>query len=379
MKVAIEASAIVRRGKTGISYYLVNLFDALFALDDTHTYYLVYITMLGRSDEAPSYKYAHVKKRRIPYLPNRGYSKLHKMLLAPPFDLLASLKADVFIYPNYVSWRTFFKSKIILFVHDTAFLDTPQYLPYKSWLNLTKRVPKSIKRADRVMTISNHSKQRLIKHFGLTSSQVAVASPAVDGQFYTPRPTSEIEAAKRHYGIGKKYIYFIGTLEPRKNILGMVKAYQQLPANLRSQYQLVLGGDRGWIGEAEDQAIAQDSEGIIITGYIKHQDSPALLSGAEIFLFPSFYEGWGMPILEAMACGTPVITARNSSLPEAAGQAALFCDEHNPADIAAKITSLLESPQQRAQLIKKGELQAKKFSWETSAKELLAVIDSLKS
>jgi len=164
-------------------------------------------------------------------------------------------------------------------------------------------------------------------------------------------------------------------LEPRKNIIGLIKAYGKLPENLKNTYQLVIAGGRGWKYKDIFREINKLSSAsrIIFTGYLPREELRQLYNQASLFVYPSIYEGFGFPVLEALACGVPVITANTSSLPEVAGEAAVFIDPRSAEDISSAISMLLTEKEVRETLIRKGPAQVKKFSWERAAEETLNI------
>ena len=170
---------------------------------------------------------------------------------------------------------------------------------------------------------------------------------------------------------------FVSTLEPRKNVEGLIAAYRALPAKQRAETSLVLVGGRGWQDEGIREAIRQArlaGDKVVLPGYVDTEDMAAMYSGAEAFVFPSHYEGFGLPILEAMSCGTAVITADNSSLPEAGGDAALYVDSKNHEQLVDAMKKILTDDSFREKLVKKGYKQAAKFSWENCADTIIKAI-----
>src|SRR5262249_39725898 len=160
----------------------------------------------------------------------------------------------------------------------------------------------------------------------------------LDHDFFYPRPMAEIDTVKRKYAITKPYILYTGTLEPRKNIKGILDAYNALPPQVRATYSMVLAGGRGWLDQEIRAQLADLQHLDLLTpGYVPDEDLPALYSGASLFVYPSFYEGFGMPPLEAMACNTPVIAADNSSLPEVVGDAGILVNANDAASLAHHI------------------------------------------
>jgi glycosyltransferase involved in cell wall biosynthesis len=183
------------------------------------------------------------------------------------------------------------------------------------------------------------------------------------------------EVLARH-GIAKPYILFTSTIEPRKNILGLLEAYAALPQELRTSHGLVLVGGKGWLDSQIHRRLGELRHlDIRLTGYVEDRDLPALYSGASVFVYPSFYEGFGMPPLEAMACGVPVVTSRNSSLPEVVGDAGILIDPGDPAAITQAICEVLGSPARAADLSRRGLERSRAFRWDESARRLAAVFE----
>ena len=201
---------------------------------------------------------------------------------------------------------------------------------------------------------------------------------ALDNDTYKPAGSKEVVKVKNHYGIQKEYLLYLGTIEPRKNIASIIKAYNQLPSEVRSKYQLVLAGGKGWLDDEIEALISSSNQSDIIrTGYVADKDKPALYTGAKIFIYPSNFEGWGMQVLESMACGTPVITADNSSLPEAGGKAAAYVRAGNDSELVSSIENLLRSESSYNMRVKLGLEHAAKFTWQNSGRQLKEVLKAM--
>jgi glycosyltransferase involved in cell wall biosynthesis len=191
----------------------------------------------------------------------------------------------------------------------------------------------------------------------------------------------EIEGIKRKYGISKKYILFVGTIEPRKNLLRLLSAFEKLK-NKFKEYQLVIVGQIGWMTEKFFEKLKNLPENvkrdIILTGYIPREDMVFLYNGCELFIYPSLYEGFGIPVLEAMSCGVPVITSNVSSLPEVGGDACVYVNPYDEEDILYKMEKVLSSEELKNEMSKKGLERAKLFSWEKTAEKTLKVYKNTK-
>ncbi|MFQ5811568.1 MAG: glycosyltransferase family 4 protein, partial [Anaerolineae bacterium] len=226
---------------------------------------------------------------------------------------------------------------------------------------------------------SSATKRDLIERYGIEPDKITVVYPGYDTLASRPvRDEKAIEAVKARYDVVGDYILFVGTLQPRKNLTRLIEAFSNLQYPI-SNIQLVIAGKRGWLYEKIFRRVEElNLEGtVLFPGYIAAEDLPALLYGARLFVFPSLYEGFGLPVLEALACGTPVVCSNASSLPEVAGDAALLVDPLDVEGLAAAMERVLGDEELRAELIERGFEQARKFSWERCARETLDVLESI--
>jgi len=369
MKIFVESHTILKN-KSGVGWFthgLVKGMQSLLADEDS----LQLLTHPSeKMDTAELLKHPRTFDRPIDWIPARLYHALKFRNKMPPVDLFYG--KGLYIFPNFIRWPLVSSPSVIV-VHDLSMFDVPDYSAPKNLAFMTKHLPGSIAKADAIVAVSESTKQSLVEKFQVDPDKVIVAHLAAEPDHYR-RSEAEVAEAKAKYGIFGKYMLFVSTLEPRKNVEGIIRAYRALPQELRDEYSLVLAGGHGWRDEGIREAVHQArlaGDKVITTGYIDTADKPALYSGAEVFLFPSHYEGFGLPIVEAMRCGTPVITANNSSLPEAAGDAALFVDSTNDEQLVSTIEQLLGDKKLQEKLRKKGYAQAEKFSWDKCARNVL--------
>ncbi len=229
-----------------------------------------------------------------------------------------------------------------------------------------------------MIAISESTKKAIVSHYNIDESKIVVINPALDHAVYKSVSNKDVEKVKNNYGIQKDYLLYLGTIEPRKNIASIIRAYNYLSDELRNKYQLVLAGGKGWLDEDIELLIKNSKPGDIIkTGYVEDADKPALYSGAKLFVYPSNFEGWGMQVLEAMACGTPVITANNSSLPEVGGKAATYVRAGDDNELVSSISNLLRNKSIYNKSVKLGLEHSKQFTWENSGRQLKEVFRGL--
>ncbi len=378
MKVLIEGGPLFIQ-RSGVGQYLYKLFEGLFEQDKKNSYYIYAFLFVGKKLKQPFRKsWKNVHYRMVRYLPSKVYNVFSRRVFVPPADIMTATKPDVAIFGNYVRPPLFFGAKSISFVYDLSYETHKDKADKKNSQLLMKRVPITIKKSDVIVTISQNSKREIIDRYHVSADKIAVINPALDHTEYYPRSKKDQGRVSSRYGISGQYILYVGTIEPRKNIIGLLNAYAELPEKLQAQYSLVLAGGKGWKNEDIYKRIKELSHlNIILTGYVPDEDLPALHSGASLFVFPSFYEGWGMPPLEAMACGTPVITSNNSSLPEVVGDAGIMVDAKDTTGLTGQMARVLTDKRLSAGLIEKGIKQAAKFSWDKSARQLSEIIENL--
>jgi len=243
------------------------------------------------------------------------------------------------------------------------------WLIYRVWL------PLAIRGAAAVITDSERSREDILTHLSVKPGRVVSIPLAADRRF-RPLPAAEIAPVLHEYGVGQPYILYVGALESRKNLPRLLAAYARL-REWSEQWRLVIVGARKWkFSPIFDTVQALGLEPHVhFTGYVADEHLPALYAGADLFAFPSLYEGFGLPVLEAMACGTPVVTSNTSSLPEVAGDAAILVDPTDVEQIANAMWLVLSQPDVAAALREKGLARAAQFTWERTARETIAVYE----
>jgi len=266
----------------------------------------------------------------------------------------------------------------VVTVHDLGFRYFPQaHRPLDRWyLEWSTRY--HARAAAHLLADSEATKQDLIEAYGVSPGRITVVYPGRDESLKRVKDPSAIEVIKTRYGIKGDYILHLGTLHPRKNLLRLVEAFALLQKDLgprTSDWRLVLAGRKGWLYEPLFRRVAALGleDGVVFTGYIPQGDLAPLLSGAHCFAFPSLYEGFGFPVLEAMTCGTPVICSDTSSLPEVVGDAALLVDPEDSQAWAEALRRLLTNAELRRSLIQRGYRQVQRFSWPRAAQQVLEV------
>lgn len=277
-----------------------------------------------------------------------------------------------------VSWFTKYvipfgvKGACVTTVHDMAYF-MPKLAAYRRTDTLYMRamITRSLKRADRVVAVSHNTKADIHRITGLQDDKVAVIHEAAGKHFRKLRNKRVFATFRERYGLPEDYILFTGGISPRKNLLRLIRAFRAVAG--RVPHHLVITGAKGWRNKSVKDAIAADPR-IVQTGFIEDDDMPLLYNGASLFVYPSLYEGFGLPVLEAQKCGCPVICSENSSLVEVGGQGVRFIDPLDEGGLADAIASLMTNEDERHALIKKGYDNAKRFSWDRAAKALLLLL-----
>lgn len=351
MKIAIDTQTTLGR-KTGFGFYVSNLIANLERIDKKNRYYF-----LKPATEADF------------STPKRW---LWDQLTIP--RLAREVRADILHQPCF-STPVFYRGKVVVTIHDLISVFFGYNIPFWSRQFFGKWMPFTYRFADHLIAVSQHTKEDAVRVLGIKPERITVIHEAADAKYHLIKDKAALRRTCQRYGIGRgPFILHVGTLEPRKNLPFLVRAFAKAKPEI-GETKLVIIGKKGWYYDGLFRLVNQlqlDSE-VIFTGYVEDDDVPALYNAASLFTFPSQYEGFGLPPLEAMACGTPVISSNTSSMPEVVGQAGILLPPKDEEQWAAAIVRVINSPALAAELSAKGLKQAKKFSWEKCARETIAV------
>jgi len=286
-----------------------------------------------------------------------------------------SLQGYVYLEPNFLLAP--YAGASVVVVHDLSHLRYPQFHPVRRVEELVQKLPESLRAASRIVAVSEFTRRELNAFFPAVGD-VAVVSPAVDAAFFTVSDRQRAMVAAR-YRLPPRYVLSVATLEPRKNLSALLEAWSSLPPAVRSSAPLVLAGHRGWLNESLSRRMeALEASGLVrYLGYVPQSDVAPLLAGATVLAYVSFYEGFGMPVAEAMAAGTAVLASSVTSIPEVAAGAACLVNPHAVDSIRAGLLALLSGDDLRLSCEKKGRERARQLTWAASAAALLDVLRPL--
>ena len=380
MRIGINA-LFLQKPATGMGQHLLHLLQGLDSLDDKDQQYMLL---------APRFRRAYTV--RAPQLSDRfrevevvsALARLGEnveqvwweqvgIVLAGMREKIDLLHCPYWSSPLWSPWPT------VVTVHDVIQFVLPEY----AWRKISRvyfgLVSAGARRAQAVITVSECSKQDIMKIIGLGPERIHVIGNAVDASLYPVRDAWLLASVRERYGIAPRFVLYFGGFDMRKNVPRLIEAYARLPEALRREYQLVIAGRYQHLGhplypDPRQTVRRLGLEGnVIFTGQIREQDKAPLYSAATVFAFPSLYEGFGMPVLEAMACGTPVVTSNVSALPEVAGDAGLLVNPYASEAIGEALAELLESAARREDLSRRGLERARRFTWPQVAEQTVRV------
>jgi glycosyltransferase involved in cell wall biosynthesis len=392
MIIGIDYTAAVRQ-RAGIGRYTRELVAALLALESPHQYVLFAATGgIGRQASNVKRRMSNVKRqassvkfRTIPISDEWMARLWHRLRLPIPVEAITG-PLDVFYSPDFLLPPTRRSTRTLLTVHDLSFLRYPEAFVPKLRRYLERLVPRSIARADVVLADSAATQADIVSLLGALPDKVQVLYSGVHPRFRPEAEPGERERLQARYGIGDRpYVLSVGTVQPRKNYIRLIKAFTRLQtckfaglqvASLQvADLQLLIAGGRGWLYQDIFAEAEKQGDRVRLLGFVDDADLPALYRNAVLFAFPSLYEGFGLPVLEAMACGVPVVCSDASSLPEVAGDAALLVDPHDEDALAEAMGRALGDAGLRREMISRGLAQAARFTWERAARQLVGMFD----
>lgn len=325
-------------------------------------------------EDEPKASKNHVDRIKRRLSRNKLVVDIYRMLKSKTdIDVLSNLGDHIYHGPNFYV-PTFPGAKVVT-IHDLSVFTMPHFHPRERVVYLGKEIEASLNRADMIITDSQYIKEEIITHWGLPEAKIGVVKLACGEEFH-PRSSQDVRQTLEKYGlIYQGYTLYAGTIEPRKNLTNLIQAYQQLPLQVRKQYPLVLAGHKGWNNvEIMEHVLRGQQQGWIIhLGFVPNDHLPHLFSAAKLFVFPSLYEGFGLPVLEAMASGIPAITSNRSSLPEVGGNAVLYAEPLDVEGMTELISKGLFDEEWREQAIQRGLNLSKCFSWHRCAEETAAI------
>jgi glycosyltransferase involved in cell wall biosynthesis len=370
VRVGIEYTAALNQ-RAGIGRFVRNLVSSLLATDPQVQWVLLHAALNGADPSvlprAPNTSLVEVR------LPERWLTILwHRLRVPLPVESFTG-PLDIFHAPDFVLPPVRHARRIVT-VHDLAFLLYPECADARLRSYLMSVVPRSVRRADFVVADSANTQNDVICLLGADPARTAVVPGGVETRFRPAAPEAIAELRAR-LGLHAPFVLSIGMIEPRKNWQGLIRAYSQARARYRLPHQLVLAGPRGWLWESifEERERSPFRNDIIFLGFVADADLPTLYSAAAVFAFPSFYEGFGLPPLEAMACGTPVVVSDAASLPEVVGDAGLTVPAEDTDSLAEALARVLLDDALHAQLAAAGRARAAQFTWERAAARQLEV------
>lgn len=379
-RIYVEALTLTTKHVSGIGYALANtVMELCTDKDITNKYDIV---LFG-----PKVHERRIKQWNFPNTTYSGYSLKQRLVttlnllgLLPSIDRWLGL--GVYLFGNYVNYPVTSRSRSITYIHDLSYMRYPEYVRPKVRRVLRQYVPNWIKRTNHVVTVSEHAKSEIMHFYHTDSNKITVIPNGINPEEFYRRSDQEVDRVKQAYGITGEYILFLSNIEPRKNLQRLVEAYQILPKELRDQYALLIVGSESWLNEpinrAIDDALKSGAKIMRPDKYVIDTDIPALHSGATLLAHPALYEGFGIAPLQAMACGTPVLVARRSSLPEVVSDAGLYINNpESVEEISTGLQTLLSDKNLREELSLKGLIQSQKFLWKDSEEKLKVLISKL--
>jgi glycosyltransferase involved in cell wall biosynthesis len=389
MHIGIDYSAAAWQG-AGIGRYTRDLVRAILAQGREHRYTLFFAagwpgTRVPYEGElrALCTQHPNVRARPIPLPPRRLTQLWHRLRVPVPVELFTG-RLDVLHAPDFVLPPTRAKRRIVT-IHDLSYLVHPECALPSVARYLREAVPRSLARAHAVVADSQATKDDLVRLLSVPAHDVTVVYPGIGPQF-RPLPPEATEPVRLRLGLPERFILFVSTIEPRKNLVRLVEAFRELITDRRigvanppiSDQQLVIAGRKGWLYEPVFEAIERHGLAgrVHVLDFVDDSDLPMVYNLADVFAYPSIYEGFGFPPLEALACGTVVVASDSSSLPEALGTAALLVPPAEVGAIATALERALGDEQLRALLRAAGPAQARQFEWDRAARQILELYRS---
>lgn len=380
MKIAFDGQFFLKGNKTGVAWSADNVIRNMAQWKNISRQIQCFGLGYSRRQKEQAFRYE--EENCTVKMCHWFHDVLYRMIwnyIPVPYSVFFGKSADVSIFFNFIV-PPGVRGKKIAVIHDMAYMSCPETVRGKTRRMLKTSMKNSCKRADKIITISEFSKSEILKYLPVEPDKIEVVPWGVDFNVYHDQyPADKIELTVGKYCAEEEYILYLGTIEPRKNLERLIRAYAMLYDKDRNIPALVLAGQKGWyydeiLGSVKELHL---EEKVKFLGYVPEEDVPLLLCGAKMFVFPSLYEGFGLPPLEAMACGTPVVTSNAASLPEFTKDVAILVDPLDIASIAEGMDMVLRDDRLREELIEKGLNRSREYTWSRSAERIMNICKRL--
>lgn len=374
MNILVDTRHLSDPHPSGVGEYTIQLLSALFNIDHQNHY-----TLLTASLKKPNLEFLTANHQQVSHYHRPLPSKIINFSIAlfgqPILEEIANQESDIIFLPNLNFASLPANRPTVLTVHDLSFEHFPEFYSnqMRFWHRLVK--PKQlVTRANEIICPSHSTQQDVNQLYKKAESQITVIPHGCNSKF-NPNPSESDQQIAKQYHLPPRFALFLGTLEPRKNLHCLIQGLREYRSHTGDNLPLVIVGHQGWKSKDFQKLITEPEyqSWVHYLNYLPDSDRPGLMRLAEVFLWPSIYEGFGLPVLEAMACGLPVITSHTSSIPEIAGPAAIYIDPYNSRDLARALEELFSSSNLLTKLSRAGLIRSKNYSWEQTAKQTLSV------
>jgi len=377
MTILVDLRPLVSGVVSGVETYTVSLLAHLLKTD-TRNRYLFFLSRFRKKPLPPEWDFLTGAGALNWHIPNKALDAWWGVASWPPVDTFVN--ADVVFSPHLNLLRASPRARRVITIHDLSFVHYPHFFPLrKRFWHWTQHVRAQVRRAARVIAVSEFTKKDMMATWHLPEEKIAVVHSGIN-PFYLRLPENDagLRAFREQHGLAQPFILFVGTLEPRKNIPGIIRAFNVLKGEAAFRgLSLILVGRRGWLYDGIARAISGSPHrnDIRLWGSATEEELRYLYNLAAAFTYPSFFEGFGFPVLEAQACGAPVIASNVTSLPEILGESAILVPPRDTDAIARAVAKVVANSELRAALREKGFANVKRFSWQRAAEETLAVLE----
>jgi glycosyltransferase involved in cell wall biosynthesis len=375
MNIGVDIRMFARATHSGVEEYTLNLLSHIISAAPQHTFHLFY----NAFHKVPlSFPWATLPNVRLikKSIPNKFIEYSTFLFDEPKIDRFLG-DMDIFLSPHFIPTALRPGTPRVTVFHDLSFEYYPDFFSFRKRLWHAVIAPrKQAARSAVIIATSESTKRDLMRLYGVPESKITVVYQAHDGSF-APVSSGDprMDEVRKKYDLPAQYILHLATIEPRKNLSMLIKAHRILRRQQKNVPPLVIAGQKGWLYENVLKNISGEEDSIRYIGKVDAKDRVFLYNGAVIFVYPSFFEGFGLPPLEAMACGVPTVISQSSSLPEVAGDAALSCSSSDPDALVFLLSELLAKEELRAMLSKKGRERSLLFHWDSAARQIIGILE----